>query len=51
MKSENANRVFSCCGQYIAVTKAAADVKIICPRCGASLNAPLKVPRILIITK
>lgn len=48
MKSEKASKVFSCCGQYLVPTKAVADKKIICPRCGEVQKVPIKCPNIVI---
>lgn len=48
-KYTSAEKVFSCCGQYIAVSKGVKG-DIICPRCGKKHNASLKVPNILIVT-
>lgn len=44
-----AEKVFSCCGQYIAVAKGVTG-EIVCPRCGKKHSAAIKVPKILIVT-
>lgn len=51
MKQETAKKVFSCCGKYLAVDKAAADSgkAIICPSCGKKLVAPVQIPKIIIV--
>lgn len=52
MKSEPSNKVYACCGQYIAVMKSAATTKVICPRCGKEQKLPCTAPKtILIVTK
>lgn len=50
IKYQNAEKVFNCCGKYIAVDKAVKD-EIRCPICGTVLRAPLQVPRICMVTK
>lgn len=49
MKYEECTTVYSCCGQYIAPTKAVKDCTIKCPRCGKKQTNPIKVPMILIV--
>lgn len=51
MKSEKINRVYSCCGQYIAVKKSLGDQKVSCPRCGNVLTVPLRIPTIVLFYK
>lgn len=48
---EKATKVYSCCGQYIATTKACTDNKVKCPRCGQTLKGALRVPAIMIVKK
>lgn len=48
---EKATKVYTCCGQYIATTKACTDMKIKCPRCGQTLTGSLRVPSIVIVKK
>lgn len=49
MKYEKSQRVFACCGQYIALTNAIKDKQIKCPRCGNILKTPIKCPQIMIV--
>lgn len=52
MKYEKSVKVFSCCGKYIAVMKAAENTKITCPSCGKEQKLPITSPKtILIVTK
>jgi len=48
---EKATKVYTCCGQYYATTKACTDSKIKCPRCGKLLSGALRVPTIQIVKK
>lgn len=48
MKLEKSSKVYICCGQYIATTKATSNKKITCPRCNKVLNTSVKFPSILI---
>ena len=49
MKYEKSQRVFVCCGQYIALTNAIKDKQIKCPRCGNILKTPIEYPQIMIV--
>lgn len=48
---EKASKVYSCCGQYFATTKACTDSKVKCPRCGQVLSGALRTPSIQIVKK
>lgn len=50
MKYTDAIKVFSCCGEYIAVSSGVKNKKFICPRCGKELTVPDKYPKIKIVT-
>lgn len=49
MKYEQCDKVFACCGKYIAPTKATKDKTIKCPTCKKVLKAPLQIPKIIIV--
>ena len=49
MKYENAQKVFVCCGQYIALTNAIKNKQIKCQRCGNILKTPIECPHIVIV--
>ena len=51
MKIEKINKVYSCCGQYLAPTKSVENNKIYCPRCNQLLTTPIKCPSIVIFKK
>lgn len=51
MKLEKSPAVYSCCGKYIATTKAFQGEVIICPSCGRKLLMPVQVPRVLVTVK
>lgn len=44
-------RVYSCCGQYIAVANNYSSTKIYCPRCGQQITTVLRVPTIQYVSK
>lgn len=48
---EKSTKVYLCCGQYFATTKACADTKVKCPRCGKYLTNKVILPNIVIIKK
>lgn len=47
----SANAVYSCCGKYLATTKATAGEALKCPSCGRKLSAPVQVPKVTIVDK
>lgn len=49
MVYEESTAVYCCCGRYIVPTKAVADRKIKCPRCGEVQTTPVELPSILIV--
>ena len=49
MKYEKSQRVFVCCGEYIALTNAVKDKQIKCSRCGSILKKPIDCPHIVIV--
>lgn len=48
MKIEKLNKVYVCCGQYIAPMKSYKG-KVTCPRCGQILTDTIKFPSINIV--
>lgn len=51
MLYEKSTKVYCCCGQYIVPTKAVKDRKLVCPRCGVTLDKPVKVPVVVLVTR
>lgn len=49
MKYEKVEKLYVCCGQYIAPTASASKKKIYCPRCGEQLSKPIKLPCVVIV--
>lgn len=48
---EQSPKIYVCCGQYIATTKACKDLRIKCPKCNKYLENPITLPKILIVKK
>lgn len=48
MKSEKIQKVYNCCGQYIAPLKNYKG-KVICPRCGTELKTGYRYPAITVL--
>ena len=49
MKYEKVEKLYVCCGQYIAPTASASKKKIKCPRCDKTLSKPIKLPSVIIV--
>lgn len=49
MKYEKVEKLFVCCGQYIAPTASASKKKIKCPRCDKELTNTIKLPVVVIV--
>lgn len=51
MVYEQSEKVFNCCGQLIAITKAVSEKTIKCPRCGSILKDPISLPMVVIVKR
>ena len=48
MKLVKSNKLYVCCGQYIAILDSVKNEKICCPICGEVLNKSIDLPIVLI---
>ena len=48
LKINKCDRLYVCCGQYIATLESVKNENVYCPRCGSKLTNKLELPIVLI---
>ena len=48
MKIVKSNKLYVCCGKYVAILDSVKDENVYCPRCGCKLEKNIELPIVLV---